>query len=278
MRRRRLALAVVPVLLLAGCSKDKSASPPTPAPVEEPSAVATTIPSTPVVARIVLPETGSVPGTGGRGAVIVLTFKAVDPAALPAQFRVGGDLPPPAAPAKFGHNPAFPGLVVGTTTTPASLGGPSANLANLFQVVSPAVQSDGSVLVTAVWTNAQVSLGSDVDVTIGALTVSGTAPDLIPQPLTDLRINSNVAGVTVHLSAGESAGSGAAGASTSTTTTTAPSRPTTTTRGATTSTTRPGGSTTTTTRPGGPTSTTIRTTTTTAVRPTTSTTRFLGLL
>lgn len=269
--RHRLVLAVVAVVVLASCSSgDDSSTPPTTSPVEE---TTTTLPSTPVVAKVVSPEPGSVQGSGGRGMVVVLTFTAVDPSALPAQFRVGGELPPPATAAKPGRNPAFPGLVVGTTTTSADLGGPDANLANLFQIVSPSLQPDGSMRVTAVWTNAQAAFGSDTDVTLGALTVEGPAPDVIPQPLTEMKINSNVASVTFRLSAAE--GPGVVGATASTTTTTP--RATTTTRRVTTSTTVRG-STTTTTAATAATTTTARPAVTTTVAPaTTTTTRFLGI-
>lgn len=194
MRGRRLAVLALAMVPLAACSSSKKASPTVPQSSEQ--ATTTTVAPTPVVAKIVAPEAGSVQGSGGRGMVVVLTFTAADPAALPAQFRLGGQLPAPATPAKPGRNPAFPGLVVGATTTPGALGGPSANLANLFQIVSPAAQPDGSMRVTAVWTNAQPNFGTDVDITVGALTVAGDAPDVVPQPLTDMSLNSNVASVT----------------------------------------------------------------------------------
>jgi len=273
MRRRRLALVPLALVLLANCSSGDRKSLPPPPPFEQ--GTTTTIPATPVVAKIVTPEAGTVAGTGGKGMVVVLTFTATDPAALPAQFRLAEG----ATTAKPGHNPAFPGLVVGTTVTPASLGGPGANLANLFQIVSPSLQPNGSMQVTAVWTNAQVSFGTDIDVTVGALTVSGTAPDLVPQPLTELSINSNVASSTFRLSAGSAgdagaAGAGAAGAAgAATTTTTTPSgKATTTTRRSSTTTSRSG----TTTTIVGATTTTPRATTTGV--PATTTTKFLGNL
>ena len=136
--------------------------------------------------------------------VVVLTFTTKDPAMLPADFRLGGALPAPAGAVKPGHNPAFPGLVVTLSTTSADLGGPSANLANLFQIVSPSKQSDGWSQVSAVWTNAEASFGSDVDVTLGAFTVEGTAPDSVPQSTADLKVSSNPAQVTFHLSPAES--------------------------------------------------------------------------
>lgn len=266
MRRRRLAVALA-VLLLAACSSDKNDASPTPPPFEE-GTTTSSVPLTPVVARILSPERDSVQGSAGRGMVVVLTFTARDATALPAQFRVGGDLPSPATAAKPGHNPAFPGLVVGASTTAASLGGPEANLANLFQIVSPSTQPDGSVQVSAVWTNTSASFGSDADVTLAAFTVDGTAPDVATQPLTQT-VTSNLAVVTFRLSAAGGAAVAPAGSTSSTT-----PRVTTTTARSATTTTRRVTTTTTTTRPS--TTTTTRLVTTTAPA-TTTTTKFLGL-
>ncbi len=270
--RHRLAIAALAVVLLAACSSGKkAASPSTTLPATE--LTTTTIATTPVIARILSPEAGSVQGSAGKGMVIVLEFTAVGPAALPAQFRVGGELPAPATGAKPGHNPAFPGLVVGTTTTGAALGGPAANLANLFQIVSPSKQPDGSMKVTAVWTNTEAAFGTDADVTLGVVTVSGTAPDLIPQPLTDLAINSNVASVVFHLSAADAGAT--VPVATGGSTTTAPRTSTTVARSATT--TVPRGATTST-GPRSTTSTTRPSNTSTTVQATTTTTRLLGIL
>ncbi|MDQ6725540.1 MAG: hypothetical protein M3066_05160 [Actinomycetota bacterium] len=134
--------------------------------------------------------------------------------------------------------------------------------------MSPSKQPDGSIKVTAVWTNTQAAFGTDADVTLGVVTVSGTAPDLIPQPLTDLAINSNIASVVFHLSPTDVGGVAAASSST----TTAPK--TSTTVRATTTTAR--GATTTTLVRSSTTSTT-RLSTTTTVRPTTTTTKLLGI-
>jgi hypothetical protein len=265
--RSRLAIAALAVVLLAACSSGKKAATPS-STSELVQDTTTSIPTTPVVAKIVSPEPNSVQGSAGKGMVVVLTFTASDPTALPAQFRVGGELPT-AASTKPGHNPAFPGLVVGTTTTGAALGGPGANLANLFQIVSPSKQPDGSVKVTAVWTNTQAAFGADADVTLGVVTVSGTAPDVIPQPLTDMPLNSNVASVTFHLSAADAGTAAAAGGST---TTTAPK--TSTTAGRVTTTTRRGATTTTVARS---TTSTTRPTGTTTTVPATTTTKLLGI-
>lgn len=267
---RLRALAVAALVVLAGCSSDnKTAAPePDPAPVETP----VTVPETPVVITMVSPEMGSVQGSGGRGMVVVLTLTARDPNALPAQFRLGGELPPNPASAKPGRNPAIPGLVVGTTTTGPALGGPAANLANLFQIVSPAPQPDGSVKVTAIWTNTQAVFGSDSDVTLGAVTVSGTAPDTIPDPLSSLPINSNLAFSTFRISAATTPAIEASS------TTSTPAATSTTVRRNTPTTSRPAANTTTTATVA-PTTTTTRPAPviTTTVPPTTATTRFLGL-
>lgn len=261
---RRLALLLLAVVVLASCSSGKKASPPPSTSSLTEDYTTTTLPATAVVARIVSPEKGSVQGAGGRGMVVVLSFTAKDPAALPAEFRLGGALPAPAAAAKPGHNPAFPGLIVALSTTGASIGGPTANLANLFQIVSPARQADGSVQVTAVWTNGDANFGTDTDATLVALTVSGTAPDVVPQNPSDMSVNSNPAQVNFHVGGGDAASGG---------TTTTAKGTTTTAKGATTTTTARATTTvapTTTTRP-------PATTTTTKPPATTTTTKFLGI-
>lgn len=260
---RRLVLAVLAAALLTSCTSD-----------DEPSASSTTfplfdtttsstIPDTPVRATLLSPENGTVQGSGGRGMVVVLKFTARDPSVLPAQFRFGGALP--GSSVKPGRNAAFPGLVVGLSTTPTALGGPSANLANLFQVVSPATQLDGSFQVTAIWTNDRAEFGSDVDATLGAFVLSGDAPDVIPPSQANLDVVSNPVEVSFRVSsATDTATSPAAPA-----TTAAPGATTTTVKGATTTSTKPTSTT-------AATTTTTRATTTT-VPPTTTTTKFLGI-
>lgn len=264
--RRGLVLSALAAAVLVSCSSGKEGSSPLPTSLLFQTTTTTPVPDTPVVASVLSPEKGSLQGTGGRGLVVALVFTAKDATALPAEFRLGGSLPSPAATVKPGHNPAFPGLVVTLNTTTIPFGGASANLANLFQIVSPAKQADGSMKVTAVWTNAQAGFGSDVDSTLVAYTVTGTAPDTLPDSPADVKINSNPAQVTFHISSGD-AGAGAttaAGAASTTTTTKA---------GATTTTVKP----TTTTAAGGTTTTKAPATTTTTVPPTTTTTKFLGL-
>jgi hypothetical protein len=200
--------------------------------------------------------------------VVALKFSAKDPAVLPAEFRLGGALPPPAPAAKPGHNPAFPGLVVGLSSTGSALGGPSVNLANLFQVVSPSLQLDGSREVSAIWTNTAVEFGTDIDAVLTAYVVGGTAPDTIPPSQANIEVLSNTIEITFHIGAGDASATAAGAQSTSSTTPGA----TTTTRAGATTTTRAGATTTSTTRPA---TTTTRASTTTTAAPATTTTNFL---
>lgn len=264
---RRLVIAGLAAALLVSCTSGGKAasSPPTTLLLE--TTTSSVLSTAPVAARVLSPERSSVQGSGGRGMVVMLNFTARDAGVLPAEFRFGGALPAPAAAVKPGHNPAFAGLVVGLSTTGTALGGPATNLANLFQVVSPARQLDGSMQVSAVWTNAQADFGSDVDATLVVFVVSGTAPDVIPPTQANLDVISNPVEVTFRVSGAAdtpAAAPAAGGASTTTTsrgaTTTSVKASTTTTKAATPTTAAP----TTTTRP------------TTTTVPTTTTTNFLG--
>jgi hypothetical protein len=268
-RRRTVVLVALAAVVLAACSSDKNSSSTTPTSLLLQATTTSTLPATPVVARILSPEKGSVQGSGGRGMVVALVFTATDPSALPAQFRLGGALPAPAAAVKPGHNPAFPGLVVALSTTSTAFGGAPANLANLFQIVSPAVQADGSMQVSAVWTNAETGFGSDADATLVAFTVPGTAPDTVPESPADIAPNSNPAQVTFRISAGAAPGGGS-------TSTTVSGATTTTVKGATTTSTTVKGATTTV-APATTTTTTKAPAATTTVPATTTTTKFLGL-
>lgn len=244
---RRLLIAGLTAVLLASCNGgDDEGSSPTTTSFSFDGTSTTLLPTTPVVAKVLSPEPASVQGAGGRGMVVALKFSAMDPAVLPAEFRLGGALPPPAPAARPGHNPAFPGLVVGLSTTGSALGGPSVNLANLFQVVSPSLQLDGSREVSAVWTNSAVDFGTDVDTTLTAYVVAGTAPDTIPPSLANVDVLSNTVEITFHIGAGEESPAIGAGTPTSTSSTTP--RATNTTRAGATTTTR-AAATTTTTRP-----------------------------
>lgn len=267
---RRLGLAGLTAVLISGCSSGGDGSLPTPTTALFDTTSTSALPTTPVIARVLSPERSSVQGSGGRGMVVALSFTARDATALPAAFRLGGALPSPAPAVKPGRNPAFPGLVVGLSSTGTALGGPTANLANLFQIISPALQLDGSMQVSAVWTNASVDFGSDVDATLVAFTVSGTAPDVIPPSQANLDVNSNPAEVTFRISPVTDPAAAAAAAAAAGTSTTA--------AGATTTSVRP---TTTTTRPTSTvaTTTTTRASTTTApaTTPTTTCVPLLGL-
>ena len=104
--------------------------------------------------------------------------------------------------AKPGANSAFPGLVVSLSTTDSSLGGPSANLADLFQIVSVSKQSDGSTEVWATWVNAKPLFGVDVDSVLEAYVVQGGAPPIAPTDQTGLDVVSNVVRVSFHVAGG----------------------------------------------------------------------------
>lgn len=262
---RRLVIAGLAATLLAACSGgDGKGSSTTTLPFGLDSTSTSLLPTTAVVAKVLSPEPASVQGTGGRGLIVALKFTAKDPTVLPADFRLGGALPAPAPAAKPGHNPAFPGLVIGLSSTGSALGGPSVNLANLFQVVSPSLQLDGSREVSALWTNSSVDFGSDIDSTLTAYVVAGTAPDTIPPSQANIDVLSNTVEVTFHIGGAGGEGSPTVDASSSSTSTTAKGGTTTTARAATT-TTRPTSTT-------AATTTTTRATTTT-VAPTTSTTK-----
>jgi hypothetical protein len=261
-------------VLLAACSGGGGdGAVPTTSPFDFDATSTTLFPSTPVVAKVLSPEPASVQGAGGRGMVVALKFSATDPTVLPAEFRLGGALPAPAPAAKPGHNPAFPGLVVGLSSTGSALGGPSVNLANLFQVVSPSLQLDGSREVSALWTNSSVDFGSDIDATLTAYVVAGTAPDTIPPSQANSEVLSNTVEVTFHIGGAEDASASPAVETPTSTSSTTP-RATATTRAGATTTTRPG-ATTTTARPA--TTTTRASTTVPPSSSTTTCTLLLGL-
>jgi len=269
---RRLFLTGLAAILLVGCSSGKEGSSPASTFPLFDTTSTSVLPSTPVVGRALSPAPASVQGRAGRGMLVHLVFTARDASALPAEFRLGGALPSPSPAARPGHNPAFPGLVVRLSSTGSALGGPSANLANLFQVVSPSSQLDGSVQVSAVWTNASADFGTDIDTTLTAFVVSGTAPDTVPETQANIDVISNTVEVTFRIGSGD-AGTPALGAGAGTTTSTPSTAggPTTTSVRPTTTTVRPTSTT------GAPAPATTRATTTTAPA-TTTTTRFLGLL
>lgn len=148
----------------------------------------------PIKSQMFSPEPGSVQGSAGIGAVVDLSFSTWKPALLPAKFRLA--IPAtlatsgPAAPP--GENPAFPGLVVTMSTTPASAGGPNENLANLFQITSVSRQADGAYEVWATWTNPKPLFGVGVPATVTAYTVAGKAPSTVPAGRAGLVLTSKV--------------------------------------------------------------------------------------
>ena len=73
----------------------------------------------------------------------------------PASSAWAAPCPTPHAPVKPGRLDALPGLVVTLSTTGDGAGGPTANLANLFQIVSVSRQADGSAAVWATWIQRQ---------------------------------------------------------------------------------------------------------------------------
>ena len=252
MSNRVVVLAVIAAMVLAACSSGKTKK----APTTNTSAAATssTEPTTEVTATAYSPERDSVQGVGGVGMVVALAFRSRDASLLQAQNRTTGG-------AKPGRNAAFANLVVTLSTTDPSLGGPAANLADLFQTIGVSKQADGSSEVFATWINAKPLFGVDVDSVLEAYVVRGPAPPTVPEGQTRLDVISNVINVSFHL--GPPAGGAEVGTST-----TARGQTTSTVRGVTSST-RPRA---TTSIPRSPTSTSRVTTTTSATIITTSTT------
>jgi hypothetical protein len=187
---RWLAMAVTTALLFAACNSGGSKKRTTAA-----TSTTSTTSATAVTGKALSPEPESVQGVGGVGIVVDLVFRTKDPSLLTAEVRSGGG-------AKPGANPAFPGLVVSLSTTDPSLGGPSANLADLFQIVSVSKQSDGSSEVWATWVNAKPLFGVDVDSVLEAYVVHGGAPPIAPTDHVGLDVVSNVLRVSFHVAGG----------------------------------------------------------------------------
>jgi len=234
--KRFMVLPLVAGLVLAACSSGGSK--------KNTAANSTTSSSaaTPGTVTAFSPEPNSVQGVCGNGIVIDLGIRAKDPNLLKAAIRA-------AQPGQPGRNPAYQNLVVTLATTEPGLGGPQANIAGLFQIVSVSQQPDGSGEIWATWVNGQPRFGVDVDSAVDAYVVSDPAPATVPADRSGLNVVSNVVHVPFHVA-------GSVGNT--------PCAPTTTTGGSTTT----SGRTTTTAR----TTTTVRTTTTHATTPTTPTT------
>jgi hypothetical protein len=229
-----MVVIVVAGLVLAACSSGGSK--------KKTAANSTTSSSaaTAVTVQAFSPEANSTQGACGNGIVIDLSIRSKDPNLLKSGIRA-------ALPGQPGRNPIYQNLVVTLSTTEPSLGGPQANIAGLFQIVSVSQQSDGSGEIWATWVNGQPRFGVDVDSALDAYVVGDAAPATVPADRTGLNVVSNVVHVPFHVA-------GAVGST--------PCGPTTSTSGSSTTT----GRTTTTAR----TTTTVRTTTTHATTSTTS--------
>jgi hypothetical protein len=233
--RRLLVCTLVAALAFAGCSsggsKKKAAA----------KSTTSTTSSRSVTGEVLAPEANSTQGSGGTGITVNLVFKTRDASLLQASVRTAGGAAP-------GPNAAFPGLVVLLSTTPQSLGGPAANLADLFQLVGVSQLHDGSTEVRAMWVNAKPLWGIDVDSHLEVFVVNGHAPVSVPSDRNGLDVVSDDLQVDFHIAGGpaETTSTTATGSSTSTSS----GRVTTTTRRATTTTVKP-------------TTTTVKTTTTT---------------
>ena len=199
--RRLMVLTLVAALALTACSssKKKTAS----------SGTTSTSASTRVTGQAYSPEDGSTQGVNSTGIVIDLAFRSKEPDLVKATVRA-------ATAGKPGRNANFPGLVVTLSTTAASLGGPQANLADLFQIVGVSTQSDGSSEVWATWINGKALFGLDVDSTLEAYVVSGDAPATVPTDRTGLDVVSNIVTFKFHISAGPPTSTTAAGGVTAT--------------------------------------------------------------
>jgi len=191
--------AAAAVMVLGGCGTSSSKSQANATTTAAPAAPPPAAPTTKVTGTAFSPEKGSIQGVSGKGMVVDLAFRSADASAIQGSFRLGGALPAPATAVKPGHNPAFPGLVVTLSTTAAANGGPAANLANLFQIVSTSKQTDGTTEIWATWTNAKPGFGVDVDSQLDAYTVSGDAPDVVRADRTGVTLTSNMISVPFHL-------------------------------------------------------------------------------
>jgi hypothetical protein len=179
-------LVMTAALVLAGCSSGGAKK----------KATATTTtsstPATAVTGEALSPAPGSTQGSSGVGVMVDLVFRTKDPLLLPAAVRTAG-------PGTPGTNPVFAGLEVTLSGTDPALGGPTANLANLFQTVAVSQLADGTREVRAVWISATGRFGVGVDSTLEAYVVRGVAPTKAPPDLNGLDVVSNVIHVQFHI-------------------------------------------------------------------------------
>src|SRR3954447_4926462 len=182
--KRFMVLTATAALVLAACSSGGSKK----------TASSTTSSSAPTAATVQAfsPEPNSVQGVCGNGIVIDLSIRAKDPNLLKAAIRA-------AQPGQPGRNPIYQNLVVTLSTTEPALGGPQANIAGLFQIISVSQQPDGSGEVWATWVNGQPRFGVDLDSALDAYVLSDAAPATAPADRTGLNVVSNVVHVPFHV-------------------------------------------------------------------------------
>src|SRR5438270_5621219 len=198
---RFMAIPRVAAVLLAACSSGGSKKTSANSSTSSSSATAVTL-------QAFSPEPNSVQGVCGNGIVIDLSIRTKDPNLLQAAIRA-------AQPGQPGRNPAYQNLVVTLLTTEPALGGPQANIAGLFQIVSVSQQPDGSGEIWATWVNGQPRFGVDVDSAVDAYVVGEPAPATVPADRTGLNVVSNVEHVPFHVA-------GSVGSTACATTTTTP--------------------------------------------------------
>src|SRR5947209_20466932 len=201
--QRFMVLTVAAAMVLAACSSGGSKKKAASSTTSSTAATAATV-------QVFSPEANSIQGVCGNGIVVDLAIRSRDSNLLKAAVR-------PAQPGQFGRNPAYQNLVVTLSTTEPGLGGPQANIAGLFQIVSVSQQSDGSGEVWATWVNGQTHWGVDVDSVLDAYVLADPAPPTVPADRSGLNVVSNLVHVPFHVA-------GAVGSTPcATTATTAPS-------------------------------------------------------
>ncbi|MCU1449373.1 MAG: hypothetical protein JWP02_1543, partial [Acidimicrobiales bacterium] len=138
------------------------------------------------------------------------------------------------SPGRPGRSAVFPNLGVTLSTTDLALGGPQANLADLFQIVSVFQEPDGTAGVWATWTNTAPRFGIDTDAVLEAYVLRDNAPATLPADRAALDTISNVIHTPFHI-AGPGCTTSSSSSSVPASTTSRPAA-TTTTRAATTTT------------------------------------------
>lgn len=143
---------------------------------------------------ILSPGEGShLPATGWDLQVQVVVPRA-DRSAVPVTPALIGPTSPYFKP---GPSHAFPGLVVTDTATAARLGGPSENLAGLFQIVGVHTDFQGDTVIEADWWVGKPLFEAAAMPCIRAYVVEGTAPAHVPAAPTNRDIGARVAGAVL---------------------------------------------------------------------------------